>query len=51
MLGFLLPLSKNNMPLMAFLLTPTRQDLLHALWLPAVMGPFLWVYVRYRMLT
>jgi hypothetical protein len=30
---------------------PTRHELLRALWFPAVMGPFLWVYVRYRMLT
>ena len=36
---------------MAFLLPPTRQELLHALWFPALMAPFLWVYVRYRMLT
>jgi hypothetical protein len=39
------------MPGMAFLLTPTRHDLFHALWFPALMGPFLWIYVRYRMLT
>ena len=39
------------MPSMAFLLAPTRQQLLHALWFPAIMAPFLLVYVRYRMLT
>jgi hypothetical protein len=36
---------------MALPVAPTRQELLHALWLPAVMAPFLFVYVRYRMLT
>ncbi len=30
---------------------PTRHELLHALWFPALMLPFLFVYVRYRMLT
>jgi len=36
---------------MAIMLAPTRHELLHALWFPALMAPFLLVYVRYRMLT
>jgi len=36
---------------MLALLVPTRQELLHALWFPALMAPFLLVFVRYRMLT
>jgi hypothetical protein len=36
---------------MAFLLTPTRHELLQALWSPALMTLFLLVYIRYRMLT
>ena len=39
------------MPGMAFLLTPTRRELLHALWFPVLLAPILSVYVRYRMLT
>ena len=49
--GFPPPLGKNNMLRMAVLLTPTRHDLLQALWFPLLMGPILWIYVRYRMLT
>ncbi len=33
------------------MLAPTRHELLHALWFPVLMAPFLLVYVRFRMLT
>jgi hypothetical protein len=36
---------------MYFPTPPTRRELLHALWFPALMAPFLFAYVRYRMLT
>jgi len=39
------------MSIMAFAPAPTRHELLHTLWFPALMAVFLFVYVRYRMLT